>query len=503
MVKHFEVKRLMAAALALFILAGWSEAATLVVGQNCEYQSIQAAVDAALPGDEIEIQSGTYYEHLNLTKPLRLIGIDSGQGRPVVDAGGQGSPIALKSDGTTVDGLIIKGSGAKEPGIAVLSSGNTISNNEICHQGKDGLLLQRSSNNLIAGNLLAYNGRNGIYLQQCNNNILSDNTASYNSNAGIVLEESSSNRLERNAASKNKDGILLDRSGNNLLQQNLLMSNSRDGIALQESHANRLIKNNASYDYNGVRLTNSAENRLQENFAGFCHQNGIRLVSSSGNVLWQNVLQSNGRDAYDDENDNLWYDSEQRAGNYYSELMNCSDGNGDGFCDEPYSIAGGRGIDLYPQAAIRPQGLLFIEMWTREEGTLEEGTTGRMMIDFPMYRVDGPNLRPVHALDLPADTLALAGSGLCLAGDLGGGATSSLYPVTELPYRLENATILNLQGDSATIAFKGQQKTLVPGESWQEESEEIRVVGDARMKVVVTTTITNHGRMALVQSGTA
>jgi len=491
---------LLVLALAILVFAASAQASTLVVCPDCDYRSIQPAIDAAEPGDLIEIQSGTYYEKLNITKPVRLQGVNSGNGRPVIDGQGRDTVIAIFADGTEVKGLIIKGSGPKDPGMAVFSNRNTIAGNEFSHEGKDGLLMQRASNNLIADNLLAYNGRNGIFLQESNNNILRNNTASYNSNAGILLEKSSSNTLEGNVASKNKDGIQLDQSGANSLLKNMPISNSRDGIGLQESYANNLIGNNASYDYNGMRLTRSAENRLQENFVGFCQQNGIRLVQSSGNTLWQNTLTENLLDAYDDGDSNRWYDPEGKVGNYYSGFRNCSDADNDGICDQPYAISGGQGIDRYPLTAAKPQELLFIEVWTREQGQLEEGTFARMMIDSPMYRLRDSTLRSVYELDMPVGTMAVAGSGLSLAGDLGGGATSSLYPVTELPYQMGNVTLFSLDGDSVTVGFRGQQKILTPGESWQEEWEETRTVGDARMLVKATTTISNHGRVALVKA---
>ena len=51
---------------------------------------IQDAIDKAMPGDVIKIQSGTYYENLKVNKTLTLLGVDTGGGRPVIDARGMG-----------------------------------------------------------------------------------------------------------------------------------------------------------------------------------------------------------------------------------------------------------------------------------------------------------------------------------------------------------------------------------------------------------------------------
>ncbi|MHC1631377.1 MAG: hypothetical protein ACXQT4_03650 [Methanotrichaceae archaeon] len=67
----------------LTLLLMVAQADKITVGKtNCGYISIQNAIDAAKPGDFLEVQSGIYYENINVTKPLILKGI----GMPVVDA---------------------------------------------------------------------------------------------------------------------------------------------------------------------------------------------------------------------------------------------------------------------------------------------------------------------------------------------------------------------------------------------------------------------------------
>jgi len=65
------------------LLTGSAGAATLTVcPSGCAYSGIQTAINAASSGDTIQVQSGTYYENVNVTKQLTLRGI----GMPVVDA---------------------------------------------------------------------------------------------------------------------------------------------------------------------------------------------------------------------------------------------------------------------------------------------------------------------------------------------------------------------------------------------------------------------------------
>ena len=76
-----------------------------------DYAKIQWAVDNATAGDIIIVNSGTYYENVNVSKQLILRGVDTGSGTPVVDAGGIGNAITLSADGVTLDGFEAMNSG--------------------------------------------------------------------------------------------------------------------------------------------------------------------------------------------------------------------------------------------------------------------------------------------------------------------------------------------------------------------------------------------------------
>ena len=62
---------------------------------GADYLSIQAAIDNASAGDTIEVRSGTYYENVNISIQLILQGVDTGAGKPVVDANTSGNAIGL------------------------------------------------------------------------------------------------------------------------------------------------------------------------------------------------------------------------------------------------------------------------------------------------------------------------------------------------------------------------------------------------------------------------
>jgi len=101
------------AILTLFSVSSVAQPGTLTVGEGGQYSTIQAAVNAAGPGDTIVVYSGTYRENVIVDKQLSLVGEDTGGGKPVVDADRAGSAILLSGDGINViwlhaDGLILR-----------------------------------------------------------------------------------------------------------------------------------------------------------------------------------------------------------------------------------------------------------------------------------------------------------------------------------------------------------------------------------------------------------
>jgi parallel beta-helix repeat protein len=194
------------------------------------------------------VYSGLYKERILLTKPTRLVGI----GNPTIDAGGSGSGVSIHSNNNVITGFIIFNSGNKDfmdGGISImpLSNGNiitkntiyksiygifmyqtesnTITNNTIYENDKNGIMLVNAFSTTITGNNI-YNNVNGIHANALSDlNIIRDNNVHDNKDYGILIENYKSlhNTCEYNTYSNNKvlcsDSI--DRSTNQTQTQTI------------------------------------------------------------------------------------------------------------------------------------------------------------------------------------------------------------------------------------------------------------------------------------------
>jgi len=204
----------------VLLLSVNANAATLTVcPDGCSYSSIQTGINASNDGDIIQVQYGTYYENVNVTKQLTLQGI----GMPVVDAGGNGSAITLAANGIRLEGFTaIEAGNYPEAGIKVTSTNNTLNGNNASNNTY-GIYLIYSSNNTMSVNN-ASNNTYGILLDYSGNNTLNSNNASRNGN-GIELFSSSNNTLSGNNLSNNNMGIYMHWSSNNTLNGNTMTGN--------------------------------------------------------------------------------------------------------------------------------------------------------------------------------------------------------------------------------------------------------------------------------------
>jgi parallel beta-helix repeat protein len=250
--------KIVLALIALLPVTGAAEAETLMVEPG---QSIQEAVEAASPGDIIEVQAGSYYENLNITKPLKIIGI----GNPVVDAGGRGSAIMLSAGGITLEGLVAVNASCRDcSGIKVISDGNEVLGN-VALGNYEGITIEKSRNNTLKSNNVTNNLGDGIDIEASSNNSLYFNEINGNGDEGLDIDESSdSNIVIGNRVAGNEYGLSLENSRGNVLKDNLFLNNTF-GIFLLAAEKNVLSNNTAegnSYNFGDLGSLEGLRNEI-------------------------------------------------------------------------------------------------------------------------------------------------------------------------------------------------------------------------------------------------
>lgn len=150
-------------------------------------QSIQAALDAARPGDTVSVREGEYAESVTIgpgKDHVRLLG--AGAGRTVLC--GDGMPeavgITVEAQGVTVAGLTVRGFEAG--GIRVLSDDNILQDNEVRQNGETGIDL-RASRTLVRHNTVVGNAGHGIKVTGAGNYLIGNRVA-HNDDHGIDVQ---------------------------------------------------------------------------------------------------------------------------------------------------------------------------------------------------------------------------------------------------------------------------------------------------------------------------
>jgi len=201
------------------LLAGGSGAATITVNASggADFTRIQDAINAASNGDKIMVGTGIYNENVDVNKQLLLKGVDTGNGKPVVDAGKKGDAITLSADWITLEGFNATNASSWYSGIMINSNHSTVIGNDVSRNNQ-GIFLYYSNNNNISANNATSNGA-GFFLYSSTNNTLHDNNACNNIYAIYLFSNTydvpTSNNTIYNNFFNNSNGLGLIGTNNN------------------------------------------------------------------------------------------------------------------------------------------------------------------------------------------------------------------------------------------------------------------------------------------------
>jgi parallel beta-helix repeat protein len=213
-----------------------------------EYVTIQEAIDCSKPGDTVYISNGLYYEHLNISKSITLIGEEKNQ-------------------------VVIVPSGMKHQDlINITANGVTISNltltnpNGYYHIQSSGIKLHNVNDCSIFNNTISMGYFRGFYLYDSEFNIIKNNNITKNYVNGISFKFSDNNNIEDNKISMNQNyGVFLDSSENNFIKNNDFMNNYWVDLNFDNSSNNQINSNSIGGSTLGIRIKSSMNNTFKNN----------------------------------------------------------------------------------------------------------------------------------------------------------------------------------------------------------------------------------------------
>lgn len=190
---------------------------------NLDYPTIQEAIDAnqTLNGQTIFVESGTYYEHVVVSKSISIIG--ENKDATIIDGNGteyglgRDSVVYVTADNVLFSRCKVRRSGGNSywdlAGAICLASNNSTVSGNIVESNYRGIIvgdpyLRSVANNTVIGNIVQ-NNNYGIFGYILSNSTVSDNTISKNTYGIYFMGWSSHNYVHDNVVVENDYGIIL------------------------------------------------------------------------------------------------------------------------------------------------------------------------------------------------------------------------------------------------------------------------------------------------------
>lgn len=251
------------------------------------YQHVQDGVDNANSGDTVFVFSGDYYENVEVSKQILLVGQD--KQNTVIDAGGSGSCVVLTGDGVIVTGFTLQNSGGPDvenAGIQVTTSHNTITNNIFRDNDHVSVILYNwfsapIDSNMITDNwITGNNGSNGVVL------------LSYGGGSHGTI-------VTGNTITKNRAGVLIFAEFGGIISNNSVRANQY-GISFGEGGAygvtisGNTICNNSQYGIYGDAWSYLTGNVISENHISANGDDGLSILESRSDTVRDNTITLNG-----------------------------------------------------------------------------------------------------------------------------------------------------------------------------------------------------------------
>jgi len=330
-------------------------------------QPLQPWLDTALAGASIRLPPGIYQGPAVITKPLTL----EGDGKVIIDAGGQGTVLTVKADHVTLRGLTLRGSGDSHDALdgGVMAEGTKLLiEHNVIEDVLFGISLHKVTDSIIRANRIrsravdSADRGDGLRFWYSTGNRIEDNdiaqirditvtNSPLNRFTGNTIKDSRrafnflfSHRslVDRNHLEKNSTGIIALNSDGLIIRNNRVlhaMDASGAGIALKETSAALVENNEIVHCAHGIMADSPMDpinrivfigNLVAHNITGvyFYGAKGghIAIGNTFRGNLWPVTIIGDGDPMNDTWRDNYW------------DTYEGFDRDHDGYGDRPYEL---------------------------------------------------------------------------------------------------------------------------------------------------------------------
>ena len=269
-----------------------------------EYRTIQAAIDAARPGDAVRIKAGTYDESLILKDGVRLIG--EGYDRVTIRSDGSRADVLLVRNCSSglVTGLTLQhagagasGAGARPSPLQIVSSTVEVFRCRIASAAGSGISITGACSPLIHECLVEGSALDGIRVGDDATPIINDNIAVGSGHHGIAYGKRAGGTAQGNTCKANQwSGIAVTGAGAApSLVSNVCTENLKCGIYFGEGAAG--IAQGGTCDKNkdtGILVLDAGTApTLKDNVCSGNEQHGICFAQGAGGTADGNTCSNN------------------------------------------------------------------------------------------------------------------------------------------------------------------------------------------------------------------
>jgi len=298
---------------ALFILlllgfnVGFTQNKTIeVCATNCDFSSIQNAVDSATAGDSIFIKKGIYKEHTIFInkKSLHIYG-EKGS---VVDIEHKGYGFKIEATDFSLHDLTIKNVEVSYTSdyaaIYLFKCYNFELKNITLEHAFFGFLIEKSKNGLVENNSISGTGESEA-----------------SSGNAIHLWNSKEMTVKNNEVFNMRDGIYIEFGSQNIFENNNSYSNMRYGLHFMFSNDNRYSYNTFSDNSAGVAVMFSKRiemnnNTFKKNWGTASY--GLLLKEINDGKIYQNTFEDNTVGITADGSTRMTYEENNFINNGYA-----------------------------------------------------------------------------------------------------------------------------------------------------------------------------------------